>query len=434
MVISWGTNTVHTFGSQAPSGSTSNPPAPSPAAGGFGSGAASSSAFGSQPFGQTPAAASTTGSFFSSSTPAPAPSLFGAQPSGSLFGSPSATPAPGTSLFGNAPSSSSLFGNTAPASAFGAPSTSLFGPTSAFGASQQQQQQQQQPQIPAQAAMYAHMEAMNRAETEKIKAELTKIYSTYMGTIAPSDAPSSKKNNFVSIVYNDLTQEQRQLQWMHSIGAGGKIMPIAPPRPPQVSEEEWNKAVVQNPDPLSYMPIPLVGADSLSARVSWQQERAKQLAKDAEMVKVSHETAEKLFVQGHKRLEDIKRTHADHRKRLLNVMRKVEVVRCMNQSLQPDEVRVMERLRDLDKQVRDVRHLLGELESRSRSARPAPSHHHPGTPVKRVALPDREQLAKVLSDHREELKKLTLTMQKDVRDVELMKERVVPKVGLPPTR
>ena len=276
--------------------------------------------------------------------------------------------------------------------------------------------------------MHAHMEAMNRAETEKIKAELSRLYSIYTGS-----APDSKKNNnFVAIVYNDLTQDQRHMQWLHGTAAGGQPMPIPPPKPPQVSEEEWNEAVVQNPDPLNYMPIALVGADALSARVSWQQERAKQLAQAAESIKASNETAAQLFRQGRKRLEDIKRAHANNRKRLLNVMRKVEVVRCMNQSLQPDEVRAMHQLQALDQRVRDARQLLAKLESQSRMARP--EHLRLGAAVKDIEIPDREKLAKVLNEHREDLKKLTLAISEDARDVELIKERVVPRLTAPPTR
>ena len=67
---------------------------------------------------------------------------------------------------------------------------------------------------------------MNRAETEKIKAELRKLHAYYSGTFIPSTSSESKKN-FVTIVYNDISQEHRQLQWLRGIGAGGQIMPIA---------------------------------------------------------------------------------------------------------------------------------------------------------------------------------------------------------------
>jgi len=326
------------------------------------------------------------------------------------------------------------------------------------------QQQQQQHQIPAQAAMHAHMEAMNRAETEKVKAELSKLYAIYTGTRTPSSRPAlpasasssdwEKKilnNNFATIVYNDLTQEHRQLQWLIGTTASGEIMPIAPPKPPQVSEEEWRKAVVTNPDPLNYTPIVLVGADSLNARVSWQQERAKQLAKAATSIEAGNNTSEQLFSEARRRLDDVKRAHANHRKRLLNVMRKVEVVRCMNLPLQPDEARAMQQLQTLESKVHEARHLLGELERRALLARPD-RHHHlvngnatpPSTSNYRhhnknstnsneIDLPNRDVLAKVLQEHHKDLTMLSLTISQDARDADLLKQRVLSQMGPPPT-
>jgi predicted nuclease with TOPRIM domain len=168
------------------------------------------------------------------------------------------------------------------------------------------------------------------------------------------------------------------------------------------------------------MPVLLTGADSLNARVSWQQERATQLAKDAASIKSSHETIQELYEKSRNHVEDIKRKHGNQRKRLLNVMRKVEIVRCMNHSLQPDEVRVMERLRHLNAETAQVRQHLAELEGWSRASRP----QHGA--VANVDLPDREQLHKVLTGHHDKLASLTLQMQKDLRDVKLIKDRVVP--------
>jgi hypothetical protein len=324
-------------------------------------------------------------------------------------------------LFGApAPSSGGLFGSTAPSPA---PFAGFGGGGFGSQTQQQQQQQQQQPQIPAQAAMHAHMEAQNRQETERIKAALTKLHAAYSGNATPEY--STDKAKFCSIVYNDLTQDQRQQQWLHGISTGGTIMPIAPPRPPQISEEEWNRAVVQNPDPLSYMPIPLIGAESLNARVSWQQERATELAKHAEAIKGSHEAIQEAYKRSFYQLEDVKRKHANQRKRLLNVMRKVEIVRCMNQPLQQDEVRVMTRLRDLNEHTNEVRKHLAALENSTRTTRPQQQHHH-GALTRQIELPDREKLHKVLTEHHNKLAKLSLQMQKDVRDVKLMKERVLP--------
>jgi Nucleoporin complex subunit 54 len=316
----------------------------------------------------------------------------------------------GSSAFG-APSSGGMFGG----SGFGAPATSL------FGAQQQQQQQPPQPQVPAQAALQAHMEAINAAETQKIKAELSKLYAIYTGEVTPS-TPSDAKKNFVSIVYNDMTQEQRQLQWLHGMGSSGNVMPMAPPKPPQVSEEDWYKAVVHNPDPMNYMPVALVGADALSARLAWQQERASQLAKDAATIQNSHETAKALYEQAYRRIEQLQRDHANNRRRLLIIMRKVEVVRCMNLPLQPAEVVALGQLRDMSLKVQEVKRQIDHLQTQARKPRQIPEEY-----LKEFTIHDPARLSKMFTEHAQELKKLNAILAKDVRDVELIKQSVMPK-------
>jgi Nucleoporin complex subunit 54 len=312
-----------------------------------------------------------------------------------------------TSTFGS-PSPGGMFG-----SGLGNPGSSLYG--------MPQQQQQPRPQVPAQAALQAHMEAMNAAETQKIREELSKLYASFTGQITPSTS-SNAKNNFVSIVYNDVDQEQRQLQWLHGMGANGQVMAIAPPKPPQVSEEEWYKAVAHNPDPMNYMPVALVGADALNARLVWQQERAAQLARDAATIQDSHETARHLNEQAYRRIEKIQRDHAHNRRRLLNIMRKVEVVRGMNVPLQREEVKAMEQLRDMSLKVRDLKQQIVQLEKQARVPRQIPEDF-----FKEVAVFDREGLSKMFTEHGEVIKKLRTSLSKDTRDVELIKQQVMSK-------
>jgi len=421
-MVTWGANTVYNISSPAPfSGGSFGTPAPGPSLFGGAPSPAPASGFNFGSSNTTPPTSGRSSIFGSTAGSTPAPSTgFGG------FGStPASTPA-GFGLFGGAPSSSSLFGAMSPTPApfggFGTPAPGLFGSTAT---QQQQQQQPQGPQVPAQAAMLAFLENKNAAETEKIKAKLSKLYNAYNGQLPPTEG---KPSTFVSIVYNDLTQEHRQQMWLQGVAPGNQIMPLAPPKPPHVSEEEWNRAVVQNPDPMSYMPIPLVGADALHARVTWQQERAKQLAADAASVAQSHETVQFLYKQGRERLANLQRQHTNHRQRLLNVMRKVEVVRCMNQPLQQDEVKARNQLRELDQHVQHVRHLLAQLEPKARAVvgRRHANARNGSAELQNIDLPhDRETLNHVLNTHHEDLKKMTVNMSKDIRDVGLMKERVL---------
>ena len=401
-MVSWGQNTVHTFGAAAPAA----PAAQQAPATGFG----------------TPAPAPG-GSLFGSSPAAPAPStgLFGAPApaapgGGSLFGSPA--PAGGGSLFGStmpapAPAPGGFgFGAASPApSAFGT-SSSLFG----GNPQQQQHQQQQQQQIPAQAALQAHMDASARQEAERVRSSLERLHAAYAGNSSALYG-SSEKSKYVAIVYNPLTPEERQLQWIHGIGNGAQI--LAPAKPPQVSEEEWKKAVVNNPDPQNYMPVALVGAVALQGRVSWQQDRAKELASSTATLHKSHDTIKERSVYAKQDVEEKARRHAALRKRLLDVMRPVELARCMNQQIQPDEFKANQRLRTLLKEVDSVKGTLISLQDKARTQAAAVAKS-----VQASGMPEKAQLLPVMKEQRQKLEKLTLTAKSDVRDIRLIKNRV----------
>lgn len=388
--VTWGQNTVHTFGASA---------------------AAPTNGFG---FGAGNAAAPTTGLFGAPASPA-TPGATG------LFGAPTAAPTPGTSLFGNTTSQvqGGLFGSTAPS-----PSSSLFGAAQpatggffgasapAFGAPAPANAMVPQQQIPAQAALMAHMDASARQESARVLSALEDLYESYAGSSTPKE---KKEFKFSTIIYNELTPEQRQFQWIQGIGGGGSTA-VAPPRPAQVSEENWKKAVVRNPDPQTYMPSALVGAEALQARISWQQDRVNQLAKNASTIQSTHNMVRERCNQGKCLLEQINRAHATQRKKLLDVMRKVEIVRSMNLNLQADEGRAMQRLMALESRVAELKPILCDLQDRAgtQSIRP----------MQTSELPDKTKLFQILKGHREELTDLTSKVQKDFRDVGLIRKRV----------
>lgn len=404
-MVTWGPNTTHTFGAPAPA--TSGAPAPT-----FGAPAPTTSGmFGSAPAPAAPAfgaPAPSGGLFGSSPAPAPTTSLFGSPapaPGGSLFGS---IPAPGSSLFGT-PSTTSLFGTPSSApSAFG--STSLFGTSSTTTSAQPQQTQ-----IPAQAALQAHMNASAMQEAERVRSALERLHAAYAGTSLQTGGDNSR---FVAIVYNPLTPEQRQLQWIHGMGNGGTI--LEPERPPQVSDKQWKKAVVENPDPQNYMPQALVGAAALEGRIAWQQARAKDLALHAGTLRRSIETIQERSKQAQQEVEEKSRRYATLRKRLLDVMRRVELARCMNQPIQPDELNALQKLGALYKEVESVRRVLISLQDKARTQNPVAVAKNATV----SDVPDPSQVLPVLKEQRLKLEKLTVIARRDQRDAALIQKRV----------
>ena len=440
MVVTWGQNQIFTFGgapAAAPVGTTAAGTTDAPAAP-FSFGAPSPAPI--TGFGSTPAPAPVSGSLFGTGTPAPSPAppggLFGTSapasaPTGGLFGASTPAPAPSGSFFGTstpAPAAGGLFGSQAPAPSggglFGAPtpSKSLFGsttpstgglfgapaPAAGFGT------QAAGPQIPAQAAMQAHIDASARQEAAKLQAALEKLYAAYTG------APTTVKHKFVSIFYDDISPQQQQLQ--HAMGG----QPVPPPKPPHVSDEDWLRAVVQNPDPNLYMPVAHVGADALQTRLARAQDRANSLSKGIERLHESHMTLANNCAREQADIQSLARAHTTLRTSLLQVMKKVELARNMNLARQADEAVLEQRLFQALKQVDQVNKLLAVAQAKAK-VQSSQSRF-----MSIVNVPDNRELVRVLKGHRESLASMINVTEKDTRDMNLLKQHVAPKVRIPP--
>jgi hypothetical protein len=368
-MVTWGTNQVFPAGGAQPSPFGS--PAPTPGGG---------SLFGAP----SPAPSG----FFG----APAPSLFGSAPSsfsGGLFGSSSSTPS--ASFFGQPPASGGLFGTPAP--------------------QQQQQQPQQPPQIPAQAALQAHMDASARQEAAKLQNSLEILHNSYAGITNSVD----KSSPFVTIVYNDMTPEQLQWHFAHSQAAGSLVVP---PKPPQVSEQDWFLAVAQNPDPKLFIPTALIGAEALQARLGWQQDRANTFSRGVADLAETREIMDRRAERYKEHMAALERIHMGLSKRLLEVMRKVELVRCMNLPFQMEERNLMERLVVIRNNVEKVGAMLDSVRSRAPEV------------LQNVDLPDETTLMSIFIAHHSTLGQLSEVVQKDKRDVAMLQERHKKSVGL----
>jgi len=440
-MVTWGANQVFNFGN-APGANASNT-APAPAGGSlFGSTAPAAPAGGSL-FGSTAAAAPAGGSLFGNTAPA-APaggSLFGstapAPAGGGMFGKATAADAAPTSLFGSKPAGSSLFGNTAtatpaPSSLFGAttPSTSLFGNTaggsSLFGGATMNTMNTAvapaQPAIPAQAALQAHMDAQARQDEAKLQSSLGELVHAYTGTINPQNP---KPSPFVTIVYNNMTSQEMQWQFANqqAVGVGGYTIP---PRPPNVSEESWLEAVVSNSyDRTTHTPTALVGAEALQARVGWQQDMATKHANESvKTIRTALDEVQRRHAQLRQNLQQLQTMHASVRGRMLRIMNKTEVVRCLNLPLQNDEIALAKRFQNmlinLDQLNRNLApHSAMVANKKDFFERKAPSLILPNSNEQK------DRLAEIFTEHRKSLVYLTETLQKEKQDLYLIKDRVV---------
>jgi septation ring formation regulator EzrA len=158
----------------------------------------------------------------------------------------------------------------------------------------------------------------------------------------------------------------------------------------------------------------MIGAEALQARLGWQQDRSQQLAKGLEQLKHAHQALTDQTERYKQSLALLQRNHAGLRQRLLDLMKKVELVRCMNIPMQPDEVKLAQRLVGLSKQVDEVNKMMASQQSKT----------IPVLQPHAVEIPNREALFQIFQGQRHNLVELSTVVQKDRRDVKLLQERL----------
>mmetsp|Transcript_23059 Transcript_23059/g.37574 ORF Transcript_23059/g.37574 Transcript_23059/m.37574 type:complete len:346 (+) Transcript_23059:172-1209(+) len=320
-----------------------------------------------------------------------------------------------------------LFGAPAPSTGFGAAPASAFGaaPAPSYGAGYGTQQMQQQAN-PHQAALHAHQSASQRQEAARIEEAIFNLHSKYSPTAADPLNPALASNNapsslcaFTAILYDPLPPEYR---------AQGHL---SVPKPPHISNQVWNEALARNPDPKELAPVPLVGAPALHSRIVSQQEKANALAAHAKKLR---ETLQFLEKAARSSKDAIKHSNSEQealRRRLLEIMRKVEIVRCMGQSTQRAEVGAQQRLGEMMQQVNQVGKSLADLEERGRQQARAwrmrgatmeSQHSEAGA----VSLQEEDKMAlfNVLNDQRLGMERLGHIVKRDVRDVSILKDEL----------
>jgi Nucleoporin complex subunit 54 len=272
------------------------------------------------------------------------------------------------------------------------------------------------------------MNASALQEEHRLRVHFEKLYRAYTGTLeVPSD--SGEPSKFVAIVYNELSPEQVQQRFLSGIGNTGQIP--SPPRPLQVSEKEWVRAVIDNPDPTRYVPQPIIGAVALQSRVTWQQERSREYASHAKAVQANLDFIRRRVARAEQELHEKDCKYMALQQKLLQVMTKVELARCFNKTLQPDEYRASKRLVASLHQVEEMRAELASLQIKARSQIAALAQQGAsGTavPAHGMSKEMKHELLRVLSEQRQKLERTAKMAKGDLADMALIHERVVATV------
>lgn len=352
-------------------------------------------------------------------------------PSGGLFGSNA--PAPSVGLFGSttpAPSGG-LFGHSAPA-----PSGGLFGTTPAtaapFGAQPSFQTN------PHQAAYHAHQSASAQQEAARIQEAVSNLQSKYSSTAPGAPNVPSSHCAFTAILYDALTGEQRSAiaslstsqttTHLNNQIASMSLSATVIPRPPHIPPKVWNEAQARNPNHGELTPVALIGASALHSRLVGQQEKATKLGQDANKLKESLDFLSKACTKSRTGIRQASLEQEALQRRLLEVMRKVEIVRCMGQPIQQAEREGMDRMERLLREVNVLTRGMMDVEERGREQsrvwkRKAASGIS-GKVDWTLDNEDKAALMEVLNEQSWGLEGLGHIVKRDERDVGILKEEL----------
>jgi hypothetical protein len=353
-------------------------------------------------------------SFHSSITKAPAPT-------GGLFGSTPA-PAPTGGLFGvSAPApSGGLFGTTpapAPSSFFGQPSL-------------------QTAQNPHQAAYHAHQSASAQQETARIEEAVANLQSKYSSTAAGAPTVPSSQCAFTAIMYHPLSGEQRTSIASYSAthtGLNNKMSSMSLsaavlPKPPHISQKVWNEAQARNPNPAELTPVAMIGASSLHSHLVWQQTEATKLGGYVTELKGQLEFLSKTCANSQRGIRQASLEHEVLQRRLLEVMRKVEIVRCMGQPMQQAEREGMEKMERLLRDVNALTRGVVDVEERGREQSRVWKRKAAAVSSGKVdwslEKEDKVALMEVLNEQSCGLEGLSHIVKRDERDVGILKDEL----------
>ena len=121
------------------------------------------------------------------------------------------------------------------------------------------------------------------------------------------------------------------------------------------------------------------------------------------------------------------RQYAHMNRRLLELMKKVEVARCLNQPFQPDEHRCFQQLMELLTLVKRMRGAFGALQNQAKTQivnvnKTGGSYTNVNSSD--VLGVDKKNLISVLIEQRRKLEVMTDTAKTDLRDLDLIANRV----------
>jgi hypothetical protein len=188
--------------------------------------------------------------------------------------------------------------------------------------------------------------------------------------------------------------------------------------PPYIEARLWEQAERDNPDPETCVPAPVVGFQSLQERVQHQQKHTTGLV---EIVKSLQDTVESLQQAAHRThatMESCRRKQVEQSNRFLQIVRKIELLRCMNLPLSGEEKKLATRLEQVQRSMYTPSVRLGDIVSIQMLVEQRMDS------VENITEEDQAALFTALHMQKDGLNHLTQILKKDLRDMGILQREL----------
>ena len=195
-------------------------------------------------------------------------------------------------------------------------------------------------------------------------------------------------------------------------------------RPSHVPEDLWNRRIAENPEPERCSPVAVTGHAELKQRLDADHRQTEEHALAVESLAAQLGKIENGSERARARIARARARHATLSLKMLEAMRRLELVRCAGQPVFVEEREARRHLDALRRAADGPRTVLAELHTdvaraqaggAGRGARRADA-------LSALSPSDAKELHQALTRQHEGLARLAAVVQKDARDVAIIRE------------
>jgi len=186
-------------------------------------------------------------------------------------------------------------------------------------------------------------------------------------------------------------------------------------------------STTDNPDPERFSPVCLVGAQALSDRLAQQQKKATLLKGYTTQLKGALEASNEGRRKSYQTQDNFRATIAGWEKRMLSIVRKVEIIRGLNVPLQRDELILNKQIDELNNNIQKFRAVLRKLELDATAYGSSLNlRSRTNADPNNLLLSEEEKsgLFRVLQQQNQGMEALANVVKRDLRDLAIAKKEV----------